>query len=342
MKDLVIILGAGASAGAVDPGNTSGHSYAPPITKEVFHTRFDGISGKYPNIKALSTGLTSELENGYSLESYLKSKLGSLASYNSLTFHRRSQLNQLPVYLQNLFLDISQTFNLSTLYPRFIDELLDRDIRVTFITLNYDLLLDYAIEVSTGKKFSNFKSYIEGQDKWIELKLHGSVDWYRKIKNYSQDGVEFESYLSIIGTLNVLNDLDEELVFLRNGVKNGFYENLPYYPALAIPNSDYNPIFVDPSYKELLVNRLNECTNYLLIGFSAYDEDLLTILNSHVRKVHKLLIVAKGGADSIYGRLIKKAPIFTRDDRSTCIYDSGFSNFLKINGDFKNFLSSIV
>lgn len=342
-KNLTIILGAGASTGSVENGVTSHRPIIPPITKEIFSPNFDYISRKYEDVKSATVGITAEIKDGKSLEDFLKDKLGAMHGYETLSAHRKRQLNQLPLYLQDLFSDISRQLKISTFYSKFVNELFDRrNIKVTFLTLNYDLLLDYAIEQVADTKFINFDSYIKSSQKWVLIKPHGSVNWFRQIKNYSQTGDTLESWKAIVKKINILQDLDDNLAFLdlENGFKEGFVKNIPYYPALAVPNADYHPIYPSDSHRILLDERLKECENFLIIGFSAYDQDMLKILNKNVNNVKRLLIVGKADVSDVYKRLKKSVTVFSTEKPQTVQYGSGFGPFLK-GIDFSNFLDSL-
>ncbi len=118
--NLTIILGAGASKGSVEFGKTSRRPIIPPITKELFAIRFEGFLNKYEDVQTSMGSISAEVENGKSLEDYIKNKLGTLAKYESLRPHRKRQINQLPLYLQDLFSHISKTLAYTNHYHSFV------------------------------------------------------------------------------------------------------------------------------------------------------------------------------------------------------------------------------
>jgi hypothetical protein len=70
-----------------------------------------------------------------------------------------------------------------------------------------------------------------------------------------------------------------------------------------------------PSHEEALVRYLQDCDNFLFVGFSARDSDLLECLSENVRSVRRLWIVTGPGPDDL--RDVKKqmhsvAPFRTR------------------------------
>lgn len=345
--NLTVILGAGASKGSVEAGKTSKYPIIPPITKELFEVRFEEILDKYRDVRTSMGSISSEVDNGKSLEDYIKENLGILSKYESLQSHRKRQINQLPLYLQDLFSYISKQLESKNHYHRLISDLFDRDIKLTFLTLNYDLLLDNAIERVTNNKFTDFSSYVNEPTKWVLVKPHGSVNWFRQIVNFTQSGNDHNSWKAIVRNMNLLKDLGKEIVFvdLEKQFKNGFVNNIPCYPVLAIPNTEYTPIF-PINEKLLLEERLQKCENFLIIGFSAYDQDILETLKKNVKNVKKLLIVGKGDSQDTYKRLVVGVPAFKRDEwaLAECKYDLGFESFVrqkKGTSDLKNFLSSL-
>src|SRR4051812_4855062 len=126
-KNLVVIVGAGASAGATT--GTALHNWSSPITKDIFdYHSFHDILDKYELVKQVSAGITKECQNGASLEDYLKEALGTRDQYASLKPHRKKQLHEVPAYLQELFSFVSRTYGSTTLYGRLVDAIFDKDI----------------------------------------------------------------------------------------------------------------------------------------------------------------------------------------------------------------------
>lgn len=343
-RKLTIIFGAGASTGSVVRGQTSQSPIVPPITKDLFSTRYEGYLNKFNDVYSSVVSISHELENGKSLEDFLKNELGGISEYESLTSHRKKSLNQLPLYLQYLFSEIGKSLGIKTLYSRLVRSVFNEEIQLTFITLNYDLLLDLAIERVSGKTFTGFGNYVDQKDKWILVKPHGSVNWFRQILTFTiNPSNDLTGWKDIVRRVNLLKDLDNNIVFLdiNNQFNEGFVGQIPYYPALAIPNNEYTPIYPLDELKTLLEERLKECQNFLFIGFSAWDEDILEILNKTVKKVKTMLVVGKSDAEGIYDRIVAKAPQFEADNLSKVLYNKGFESLMRANVDIKNFLNQV-
>lgn len=346
MKNLNVILGAGASTGSVKHGETSQHPIIPPVTKNLFSTAYESILRKYGDVQTNTIGFSSVNNDGKSLEDQVKEELGTFSVYESLPAHRKRALNQLPLYLQDLFSDISKQLKNSTYYSRFVYRIFDyidkNNFKVTFITLNYDLLLDYAIERVLNKKFDSFGNYSDDLNRWMLVKPHGSVNWFRQITNYTQSGNTHESWKVIVRNLNILKDVSDELRFVNlDEFQEGFINGVPHYPALSIPNTDYSPIYPIGGLEDLLGERLAECENFLIIGFSAYDQDLLDLLKKHIKKVRGLLIVGLENVDQVYGRLKTNVPVFLVKKPEEVLYGRGFGHFVN-SADMTNFLNTLV
>ncbi len=210
------------------------------------------------------------------------------------------------------------------------------------MTLNYDLLLDKAIERVTKSKFTGFGSYTSESDKWVLIKPHGSVNWFRQIVNFSQTGNNHDSWKATVEDINLLKDLGKDIVFLdlEKQFKDGYAGSIPYYPVLAIPNTEYNPIY--PINENLLLKeRLQECENFLIIGFSAHDQDILNLLKDNVKSVKKLLIVGMDDVGDVYKRLTEIAPVFLSEIPERVLYGLGFGRFMREGVDINNFLNDL-
>ncbi|HBD05127.1 TPA: hypothetical protein DCZ32_01570 [Candidatus Uhrbacteria bacterium] len=346
MTNLTIILGAGASTGSTQHGITSQSDIIPPLTKDLFLPQYDFVLGKYGDVKSGTVGLSSSMTDGKSLEDRVKDELGTLSNYGSLSPHRKRSFNQLPLYLQDLFGYISSELNNKTFYSRFVNIIFDyidkKSFKVTFITLNYDLLLDFALERVVGKQFEGFGNYTDESHKWVLLKPHGSVNWFRQINRYTQTGSNFESWNAIVRDLNVSSDLSTELRFVNLAeFREGFVDGIPHYPALAIPNTEYSPLYPLEEFHTVLKERLAECHNYLIIGFSAYDQDLLEVLNKNVKEVKRYLIVGLGDVAEVYKRLEKGASLFSAEKPTEVQYGTGFGKFVS-STDLTSFLNELT
>jgi hypothetical protein len=145
---LTVIVGAGASHDCapkwVKPNNAK---LQPPLVSDIFAVRFQDILEHYPRVEAHSDEIRSELDHGRNLESLLRDLLDSAArSGNNWSL-------DIPRYIRELFWTISEDFlrggsKFDTLVRRTVEAGFEK---VLFISLNYDLLLDSALERYGGR-----------------------------------------------------------------------------------------------------------------------------------------------------------------------------------------------
>ena len=134
---------------------------------------YDQIQRQFPAADRLRDTIQSRMSNGKTIESIL----GSFVANTSPDI--QAQVFQIPVYLK--FLIGQFTAVRPGVYDSLITLIQERELTTTFVTLNYDTLLDEAIEraYSSGTPISSIESYT-GQNRsrnWNYIKLHGSVNW---------------------------------------------------------------------------------------------------------------------------------------------------------------------
>jgi hypothetical protein len=189
--------------------------------------------------------------------------------------------------------------------------------KVLFVSLNYDLLLEAALERYDGHEFATVDSYVSDQKKWILIKPHGSVNWARILENCPKYGE---------GLFRAPSDLQEAPVFAPglkvvrwNRHSHDFYiprsnEGGYLYPEIVLP-VDRPKAFVAT------------CDNFLLIGFSAHDDDILGLLKA-IPARSRLIIVSRGDAREIFLRMCSVVPSLTAKQVVTSFYDDGFSAYV--------------
>lgn len=189
MSNPVFILGAGASHDYTnhDLHEAGGFSPLPPLTDELCADRFTDYHHADPHLSYVKTAAP--------LIGQLIANLGSSSSLEQLLerysrIKRQSpQLIAFRYYLQSLFYSLSKQLieykknNYSALVYEVRDYLESNPSEsVTFITFNYDTLLEDVLGLSEHSEIS--PSYISIDDGKINvIKLHGSCDWWYIIEN---------------------------------------------------------------------------------------------------------------------------------------------------------------
>ncbi len=335
---LAVILGAGASFDCVEEGITDyDDQYKPPLVGELFAFRrsFNAILRKYPNAEALSDEIRKKVGSGTSLEAILR----QLSSEEN--FAIRKQYWEIPLYLQELLGEVSSHFVRfgGTKFDTLVREIERSTVKETlFLTVNYDLFLDNALHRLYGITFHHIDSYCPPRSRWSLVKLHGSVNWGRELLNTDSPGGDS------VQLLNLVKDeikLEENIKVLGGYQENSrFIENKFFYPSLAVPIEGKDEFACPKEHVQKASSFFKSCRNFLIIGFSALDEHVLTKLKG-VPAVRKLTVVngrPEWAMDAIE-RIAAKNPEFSHERHPDCLYEGGFREFVA-SGALERFLGS--
>lgn len=291
LKRVTVILGAGAS---FDVHNGSvpiiRPEMRPPLAKQLFEARFWGIAQSYIGVKVLGAelGRLAQLEE---LPFDLEERLSQYASSeDALT---RRHFRDIPPYLRDLLMRVTDEYVPSpTNYLNLARRLLQTGShRICFLTLNYDTLLEKALQDYDGSlKVRGLGDYVaEDRRAWV-VKIHGSTNWAIRVPDTSTEegGHNIDEILGHWdprddkGPITLDNRHDESTRWRdeKSGAR--------YYPALSAPLREKT--FTCPaSHTESLVEFLQGCHKFLIIGASGLDEDLLRFLAKNVPKRETLV-----------------------------------------------------
>lgn len=342
---LTIVVGVGASYDCVEKDNADfDPDWQPPLVKDIFQFRkktFNEVLKKYSKAETLSDEIRSKLQSGrMSIESLLR-------QYSSEADSSLQRLYwEVPLYLQELFGRISDEFVISGA-TRF--ETLVRIVskssykKCFFLTLNYDLFLEKALK-TIGYGFHKLSSYTPSEKKISLVKLHGSVNWGIELKSYWERNSKT--------AVEVLNSLSSDVLWrsseiaILDGYQDSqrFREGKFYYPALAVPVEGKSGYFCPPAHIDEAKRFLTGCSDFVFIGFSAIDQDILELLKN-VRTVEKLRVVngGKKSARQVHSRLVQANDIFgqvSSDTIDNCLCSTGFKDFVG-NGELEGFLGLV-
>ncbi len=334
---LTVILGAGASFDCIKKGVTDfNQDYKPPLVKDLFEFRpsFNAILRKYPRAEALSEEIRTKLAAGTGLETLLR----QLSSEDN--FAIKKQYWEIPLYLQELLGEVSNHFVRfgGTKFDTLVREIARSAFKETlFLTVNYDLFLDNALKLMHGTTFSTIDSYCPTGGGWSLIKLHGSVNWGRKLltpHNPNPNSVE------LLNSLEGEIDLEDKIHVLRGHQESSrVIEKEFFYPSLAVPIEGKDEFACPEEHVEKAASFLKFCSNFLIIGFSALDEHVLKQLGvvEYVRKV----MVVNGSTESsmeAIKRIASKNMKFSYEDHTDCLYNGGFGDFVA-SGELDRFLA---
>ena len=337
-NDILVILGAGASFDVVNksdrhPATILDADLRPPLTNKLFGD--EGVCAKaledYPDVLSLAATIRNRLrDRGASLESVL-------ADINDAPQeHRRSQVYQVPLYLADVFWQVSTGYtSLAVNYTTLVDELFESFDLGIFLTLNYDLLLDRVLSgpLYWGGEIRDMTSYI--RERWALVKLHGSVNWGRRL-DLSEESKPppFPSNPTKQNLVRVFSDwppkgrLSDE-ISVRSSYKL-FWSDGPHYPALALPVAGKYEYVCPRLHIDALEDRLPVCDTVLVIGASGKDRDLLDILKANLGDVKQFVLVGDGEDAAKASTNFLAVPQLGA--RGAEVHNHGFSNFIQRGG----------
>ena len=347
-KKLTVILGAGASH-SLNPVHkrNDAEAFRPPLSKNIFMQsgEFQTILHKYPLAEILASDIDRKIKQnkpGIGLEQILKDYEEKMSKGAEPITSR--QFLQIPLYLNTLFGKISTHFtNQPDEYNNLVTSTLDIMDEVLFLTLNYDNLLEIPLSAIFGIDFTNESHYVNEKN-WSLVKLHGSTNWYRKFSDEQSIGYSpsEENYFSLLKRALVPLSLQDEFYFVgmrSHSIKH--IDNIPVYPAITVPVDGKYEINC-PSAHELKAKEfISDCSNYLIIGTSGKDQDLLDLLKKNA-KPGKVLVVGRGENSTSETRnsIIKANPQFQKNT-DVYFHSNGFAQFI-LDGKLEEFLDSLT
>jgi hypothetical protein len=236
---------------------------------------------------------------------------------------------QLPLYLRELFWTISLDYlrgssKFDTLVRRVLESSFEE---VLFLNLNYDLFLEDALTKYDCHEFGALSSYIPQSKKWRYLKPHGSVNWARILENCPAEGTGL-----FPSRLQEMPIFSSEVRIVRWNRKSGaFYipgeESSDYlYPQVVVPTDSPKSFVCPKEHVDQARAFIQNCQDFLLIGFSGRDKDVIGLLRE-VSSHSRLTIISKGDARTICSRVSSGIENVKAKEIILSPHDIGFSKF---------------
>jgi hypothetical protein len=349
MARLLVIVGAGASFDCASDKVFKDPDLRPPLVTELFASRleFSSVLRSYPLAQAAAADIRPTIESGsVAIEEFLRERL-----CNSNDTYARRRYRQVPLYLQELLHRVSNTRGSGyTSHPDNYDALLNATLaleEVVFISLNYDTLLDQSL--SNYEPLDSKTSYLGLKRNWSLIKLHGSVNWGRKIMNDAlrkRTTLESEEFAHAIDKVhddlvldpNIIIHIPESRLTSIRHDQDGAY----YYPALSVPLGSADEVACPDEHLAHLRDRLKDFQplNILVIGYSGLDEEVRRHLSGISQPTIDLRIV-NGNADAgeaAYRRL--EADINPRGLLTDPVFSGGFTEFV-LSGELADFIAHL-
>jgi hypothetical protein len=349
-KSLVVVLGAGASFDCASDAVAKNVDLQAPLVTQLFDKRFQEVLHAYPLAEQVAPDIRVAVESGQvALEKYLLEELRE-SSHD----HLRRRYQAVPLYLQHLFYEISRGYTKHPdNYDRLITEALRLD-RVTFVTLNYDILLDERLAIDQA--IDSLRDYVDPRRRWSLVKLHGSINWGRRVyrATLEDDGIlalgfqraprTFAGDFAVLGE-DIQTDPEIEL-------RSGDLEEMRaewrvddtasasfvgvgrrrlgdlYFPALAAPLGEADEIVCPRDHVSHVATQLATmpALNLLVIGYSGIDQEVLGLIKSAGKPVRSLKVV-NGTFDASYATLNVLSSALSFVPAVEMAFNGGFNDF---------------
>lgn len=338
IEDLFVVLGAGASFDCAKPPFVRNDSWRPPLVRELFDGRFQGILRNYPFAQAAAADIVPLLGDGtFQIERHIATE------YRAGTDERaKRKYLALPLYLQEVLHTCAQEFAWSPdAYDRLLTGLSELP-HVTYVTLNYDTLLDDRL--ATAKPRENMDWYVDPASEWSLIKLHGSVDWGYQVPvagdfDLGNPPSDLRDRLSSNIELRAARTELAE-IRLRPGP---FVENRLFsYPAISVPVGEADELVCPPAHVQVLEQRLVRAqpVHLLVIGYSGLDQEVIQLLLRREIRVASLTVVDVGeAADQAIQRIAGALRVGPRDLQFHGVHRDGFYAFT--NGGLSEYAAMV-
>lgn len=286
---ILVILGAGASYDSAPTHLLSEWSRndlpdRPPLANELFEAKIPAVMDAlslFPECRPIVPLLMPPLDGNRTIENVLQ----NLVVQSEADVSRKRQLAAVRVYLQFVIRQFETKWKEIhkgiTNYVALLDQV--RRARgpnepVCLVTFNYDCMIEDAMD-SLGITIASFDDYLK--DSAFKLfKLHGSVNWGKEViapfDRVDIDRNVWEVIRELIHRAEELK-LSSEFRFTANW-PIGKIDEVPLFPALAIPIVTKSEFECPVSHLDCLKNLLPETRTVLTIGWRGMEKHFLGML----------------------------------------------------------------
>lgn len=294
-RSLIVVVGAGASLDCAVPGfpGATDNLWLPPLTKDLFASRgsFLGILQEYPYAISAATEFVrrNTLGEKLQIEAFLRERKEARNHIHQREFHH------VVLYLQRLFWEISRRYFLHRRHGNAYLDLLtqihsrspqDGFSDVCLVSMNYDLLLDLAVETKFGVPLSRIDLFLDFYPRWSLVKFHGSVNWAIQVKVDRERTVQRVKTFDFVkpfvdANMAAVEPADSPIMVVDPEQIMGGQKDSIFYPALSVPVlGKYQPVCPENQIHALRRALSADEIALLIIGFSARDKDIMDELKS--------------------------------------------------------------
>lgn len=245
LMEKIVLFGAGASTGS---GNVL--PYDPPLGNQLYHELVAYFPRTWGN-------LPTELDKKFQIN--FESAMDEFIHSGNFSMNIPLLMRQMAEY----FVDFKPSNDLN-LYVKFLKELKPYLKKITFSTLNYDLLFECAV-CKNGLKVTCFADEI---DKIFYLKLHGSCNFI-PATNFKAIDVRYTGTIRLLETPLKAVDVDEVICFCYE-IGNSLYPTMSLFAPEKITQIGGGQILkIQEVWKEKVAN----AEKILTIGYKPLKTD---------------------------------------------------------------------
>jgi hypothetical protein len=277
-------------------------------------------------------------EDAIALEDYLREKIAI-----SKTTETQRGYRQVAPYLQHVLAEASTYTREPDNYNLLVTQALELD-RATFITLNYDTLLDTRFGEYEPLNTRDRDWYIAEDRRWSLIKLHGSVNWGWKLEflrghdSFSRDSTDgFNQIVDdyVVRGFPTFDNDEIEIFRLRHDLRQirwntELLNNAVYYPAIAIPLGPGDTVVCPTDHVRAALEALTQedGLNILVIGYSGVDDEVLRLFSESGNTVRRLLVANGEGMGQRAAERIGMA-LGAKEIDSDWVTDHGFTSLVR-------------
>ncbi len=302
-KSIVVIFGAGASHDCFVnhnrklssiPVGESVESSNPklPLTDGLFDLKgYEQILSQYRGAETIGHIFKRERSNNEKLtfEEFLKQLLRKTQDVEL-----QRNIREVPIYLREIIGTISNDIRImygQTGYLDIVDYLAGSDYqKIVLITLNWDLLLDWALEDRIQLRFKDSESYVRSNKRWFYVKLHGSVDWVRKLNTAHIISADEDALHKItsIGSDDEIFKKGQFVIDRRFEMGDAGHFK---YPIMVLPHAEQKKHICPDEHISAVTPILEKCEEAWIIGNSMNDGDIVELMKKTSNNVSKVKVV---------------------------------------------------
>jgi hypothetical protein len=337
MYMLMTIFGAGASYDSVDLSvmPSFGHDLSiglydrPPLTAQLFDERSDFIAAmnQWPQVAPIIPRLRRAVAvyGGSTVEEVLREIQEQADKYPRRLSHLMALEYYLAEILNNPTWKWIHAVGGSTNYVELIDKIEkahDGESESSFVTFNYDFMLEQAFTSVYTRHFPGLDEYIP-ENKPALIKPHGSVDWVQCLPSGRDPGIPGNNPAAAIAFAPQLDFRGGEIIRRQDAGSQ------IWHPAIAIP-VDRTKTFVCPdAHLERVAADLKKVTHLLVVGWRASEAHFLKLMDENLRKTPPIrLFIVDKGAGALAAEENLQLSLGRNRFEPIELYEDGFSAFV--------------